>query len=177
MTTQPSFGQPGYSPGGPPAVQGKPRAVTQGRVVQPSATSNGMQSAAFGLGQVLKAVVAGVPQAFRTENDLLAAHNAIDKFITASVPASAMPALADGTQMAPIEDVAKRVPPNQSAYTLPQAPAVRIDYDQLAMAMVRAQRQIEAENAQVPETTLVTDAPAPATNTENYNERDFPDQP
>src|ERR1700677_1930305 len=108
----PTFGQPGYSPGTSPAVQGNPpRSVTQGRVVQPSATSSGMQSAAFGLGQVLKELISGVPQAFRTENELLAAQNAVDKFITASVPSSAMPALADGTQVAPVEDVSKRVAP------------------------------------------------------------------
>jgi hypothetical protein len=144
--------------------QGQTRPVVQGDVIQPSAMAGKADSAAFGLGQVLKAVVGGLPQAFRTENELLAAYKAIDTYIGSAVKASALPALADGTELASFEDVTKRRAPNQSAYTLPQAPVAQIDYDLLAQAMVRAQAQIAAENANHPNTTLVSDAPAPADN-------------
>ncbi len=139
--------------------------AVRGEVVTPTAIAGRGPSAAFGLAQVLKELVAGVPQAFRTENELLNAHAAIDKFVAANVKDSELGALATGDERAAVEDVTKRIAPNQSAYTLPQAPAMKIDYDQLAMAMVRAQMAIAAENAQVPETTLVTNAPAPAENT------------
>jgi hypothetical protein len=152
-----------------PAVvpPGQNRTVLQGDVITPSAIAGKVDAAAYGLGQILKTIIGGLPSAFRTENELLAGYNAVDKYIAAVVSQSAIPALATGEEMASIEDVTTRRAPNQSAYTLPQQPAVAIDYDRLAEAMVRAQMQIQAENARQPETTLVEDkpAPAPATNT------------
>jgi hypothetical protein len=127
--------------------------------------ANKAQSAAFALAQVLKQVIAGLPQAFATENQLLAAYNAVDNYISANVPASARDALFTGEEVAPVEDVSKRPPPAGYQYSIPSN-VPQIDYNALAMAMVRAQQQIAAENAQVPETTLVESTPAPASNTE-----------
>lgn len=152
----------------PPVPVGQHRQVVQGDVITPTAMANRVEAAAYGLGQILKSVIGGLPSAFRTENELLAAYAAVDKFVGASVKTSAMAALQDGTEMASIEDVSQRTPPQQSAYTIPANVPV-INYDLLAQAMVRAQMQIAAENAQVPETTLVNDTPAPATNTETAN--------
>jgi hypothetical protein len=125
--------------------------VVPGRVVSPAAISGQTPTAAFKLGQVLKEIIHAIPAAFPNENAVLAAVNDVDAFIKAFVPTSALPALATGEQRAPVEDVAKRTPPQGVSYSIPtNVPA--IDYDKLAMAMVKAQMALAAE----------TPAPAPA---------------
>lgn len=122
-----------------------PTLAIQGEVVQPSAVASPQAAAAFNLGQVLKEIIHAIPAAFSSENQVLAAFTAIDDFIKAFVTRSALPALADGTQRAPMEDVSKRIPPAGTAFSVPtNIPA--IDYDKLAAAMVRAQAQYLQQN-------------------------------
>lgn len=119
--------------------------VVQGRVVTPSAVAGPQQSAVFKVGEFLKTLAhkAGV---FANESDLLSVLNDIDGWVKAFVPASAMPALADGSQMAPHEDVSQRVPPNSTGVVVSASPG--IDYDKLAAAIVRQQQvsQVEENN-------------------------------
>lgn len=137
-----------------PAVQD--RQVVSGEVVTPTAIAGRLESAAFGLAQVLKAIVHGSHGVFHTENQVIDALAAIDKYVAATVPASMLRALVTGEERAPVEDVSKRVPPG--GVQIAQRTAVpQIDYDLLAQAMVRAQMQIAAENARIPATA---EAPA-----------------
>lgn len=142
-----------------PALRDAPPPTVQGRVVTPSATASGAQSAVFGLAQVLKELIHGTPQAFTNENQVLGALTSVDKWVKAHVPGSALSAVRDGTERAEIEDVSKRPAPNGVSYSIPTT-APTIDYDKLAEAMVRAQMRIAAEHA--PENPSVTSAP-PAT--------------
>lgn len=135
-----------------------PVPVVQGSVISPAAVAGAQPSAAFGLGQVLKEIIHSSPQAFKSENEILGAVNAVDKFIKAFVPVSALPALHTGDQRAPVEDVSLRTPPPGTAITVPANYPV-IDYDKLAMALVRAQAAVAAE------TVPVTSVPAPAAET------------
>lgn len=139
-----------------PAVRETPPAVVQGSVVTPSATANGQQSAVFSLGQTLKELIHGTPQAFTSENQRLNALTSVDSWIKAHVPNSARKAVATDEERAEIEDVSKRPAPNGVSYSIPTT-APTIDYDKLARAMVRAQAELAAEQA--------NSAPAPAVNT------------
>lgn len=121
---------------------------------EPSAIAGQTPSAVFKLGQVLKEIIHALPAAFAGENDVLAAINDVDTFIKAFVPAAALPALMTGDQRAPVEDVSKRIPPQGVAYVVPANVPV-IDYDRLAMAMVRAQQQLAAEPAPAPASDTV----------------------
>lgn len=123
--------------------------------VYPAAVAGQTPSAVYKLGQVLKEIVHGIPAAFAGENDVLAAITAIDEFIKAFVPAAALPALLTGDERASVEDVSKRIPPQGVAYVVPSNVPV-IDYDKLAMAMVRAQQELAA-SAPAPATDTVTD--------------------
>lgn len=138
-----------------PAVRDAPPATIQGSVVTPAASANGSQSAVFSLGQMLKELIHGTPQAFSSENQLLSALSSVDAWVKAHVPGSARTALATGDERAAIEDVSLRPAPNGVSYSIPTT-APTIDYDKLAMAMVRAQQQIAAEHA------AQTSTPAPA---------------
>lgn len=143
-----------------PAVQD--RAVVSGEVVTPTAIAGRLESAAFGLAQVLKQIIHGSHGVFHTENQLLEALAAVDKYVAATVPASMLRALVTGEERAPHEDVSKRVPPGGVSIAQQRASVPAIDYDLLAQAMVRAQMQIAAENARIPAT-----AAAPADETDS----------
>lgn len=142
-----------------PAVQD--RAVVSGEVVTPTAIAGRLESAAFGLAQVLKQIIHGSHGVFHTENQLLEALAAVDKYVAATVPASMLRALLTGEERASHEDVSKRVPPG-GVQVMQRAAVPAIDYDLLAQAMVRAQMQIAAENARIPAT-----AAAPADETDS----------
>lgn len=142
-----------------PAVQD--RAVVSGEVVTPTAIAGRLESAAFGLAQVLKQIIHGSHGVFHTENQLLDALAAVDKYVAATVPASMLRALVTGEERAPHEDVSKRVPPG-GVQAVQRTAVPAIDYDLLAQAMVRAQMQIAAENARIPAT-----AAAPADETDS----------
>lgn len=123
--------------------------VVQGKVsrpdrpVNPSAIAQAVPSAAYGIAQVLKDLIHS-SRAFHSENQVLEAYKAVDTFMKAFVPASALSALMTGDERASIEDVSKRIPPQGVAFSVPtNVPA--IDYDKLAAAMVRAQAQYAAE--------------------------------
>lgn len=137
-----------------PAVQD--RAVVSGEVVTPTAIAGRLESAAFGLAQVLKQIIHGSHGVFHTENQLLEALAAVDKYVAATVPASMLRALLTGEERASHEDVSKRVPPG-GVQVMQRTAVPAIDYDLLAQAMVRAQMQIAAENARIPATA---EAPA-----------------
>lgn len=128
----------------------------QGRVVTPSATANAQQSAYFALGDILKALVHGVPSAFPKENDVLAAFATIEKFVKANVTGSAIKALATGDERAPVEDVSKRPAPAGVSYSIPASGAGAIDYEKLAAYIVRemaSQSAIPSAPAQNTEVT------------------------
>lgn len=130
-----------------PAVYTPGQAV-QGAVVQPSAVTGPKPAAVHGLAQVLKEMVHGLPAVFHTENDQLAAANAIDDYVNAHVTQNDLRGIDTSEVRAPVEDVSKRVAPNQTAYVVPQnVPA--IDYDRLAEAMFRVQ-QANAQQAAPP---------------------------
>lgn len=124
--------------------------------IEPTAIAGQTPSAVYKLAQVLKEIVHAIPAAFAGENDVLAALNVIDDFTKAFVPASALGALLTGAERAAVEDVSKRIPPQGVAYVVPSNMPV-IDYDRLAMAMVRAQQQLAAESAPAPADDTATD--------------------
>jgi hypothetical protein len=123
-------------------------AVVQGSVIQPSAMAGPVASAIFGLAQVLKDVIHN-GRVYHSENDVLAALDSVDQFVHAFVKPSEEPALVTGTERAPVEDVSLRTPPPGMTGMVPAGPV--IDYDKLAMALVRAQMAAQ----QPPVTTVV----------------------
>jgi hypothetical protein len=119
------------------------------RPVNPSAIAQQVPSAAYGIAQVLKDLIHS-SRAYHSENQVLEAYKAVETFMKAFIPASALPALLTGDERAPIEDVSKRIPPSGVAFSVPTNVPV-IDYDKLALAMVRAQAAYQAEVQSVPE--------------------------
>lgn len=140
------------------------------RPIEPSAVAKQVPSAAFAIGQVLRDLIHS-SGAFKSENQILEAYKAVDTFMKAFIPASALPALMTGDERAPVEDVSKRIPPQGIAFSTPtNVPA--IDYDKLALAMVRAQAQYAAEQQAVQE---VEQAPEESVASDSYTPEYSPD--
>lgn len=118
-----------------------PVVIEPSQVRQPSAMAGPVHSATFKLGEILKDVLRK-SGSYHNETDLHAALNAVDTWVRSIVPLSAHPALADGMQSAPHEDVTKRIPPGGMPAIISTAPA--IDYDRLAAAILAAQQQAMA---------------------------------
>lgn len=128
------------------------------RPIAPTAVAQQIPSAVFAIGAVLKDLIHS-SRAFHSENQVLEAYKAVDTFLKAFVPASALPALMTGDERAAVEDVTKRIPPQGVAFAVPTNLPV-IDYDKLALAMVRAQQMIAAESA-VPQESVASDSYTP----------------
>lgn len=126
-----------------PVAPTAPATPVQGKLSPPPATANQSQSAVYLLGQVLKEIIHAVPTAFPSENQQFSAIQTVDKFVAASVPVSAQRALAGIPARAPVEDVTQRKPPAGVSYSIPQS--MSIDYDALARAMLKVQRESAAE--------------------------------
>jgi hypothetical protein len=120
--------------------------AVQGEVINPSATANAKESAHFSFAQVIKELIHAVPAAFPSENLQYQAVRVVDDYVKAHVSRSALPALADGNQRAPLEDVTQRIPPQGSGYIVPSSTPA-IDYDRLAAAIVRQQLRLSEKPA------------------------------
>lgn len=118
-----------------------PAAWAPARVVTPAATATPKSAAVVKLGEILKAIVTSLPQAFAHENGILDALSTIDAFVGGFVPGAEFPALADIDRVAAVEDVTKRMPPG-GAVAVATGPA--IDYTALARAILAEQRRLSA---------------------------------
>lgn len=117
-----------------------PPSTIQGRVITPTATAGPVASSVTKLGEILHNLVHASPQAFHGETQQLAAHDAISSWVGSHVKPSEKAALNVDDHRAPVEDVTKRVAPNQTAYSVPVNAPAQIDYAKLAAEIVRQQQ-------------------------------------
>lgn len=121
----------------------------QGSTVNPSAVASASDSAVWTLGEVLKNMFTRTPAAFHSESELDKAILAVDNFVKANTSRSAVRALATGEETAPKEDVTQRVPPGGASPVNVAGPSGPIDYEKLAAAIVRMQRDQGAVEGKV----------------------------
>jgi hypothetical protein len=130
----------------------------QGSVITPTGSIAAASVTAHDFFNVLRQVVTASP-AFTSEADLLKAVTALTSHEKQTVAQSDQRQVLRETDLAPVEDVSKRVAAN-NGLPAPVATGPAIDYGKLAQAIVAAQQ--EQANPQVHE---ITDVPA-ATSTE-----------
>lgn len=125
----------------------------QGQAVTPSAVINSHAVAAHGFLSTISRLVrdSGV---FRNESDLLSALSSVEAFGKHLIEAKDRKNVVREHDVAPVEDVRMRKPPNSAA--VPQmGNSAPIDYALLAQYIVAAQRQ---QDANPPEVHEITDA-------------------
>lgn len=135
----------------PPIIPGEvvriSDAITATQVMDP------ISMAAHKFGNTLRHLILNTHGVFKTEGAMRDALDAITAFETHLIPPRDRNLVRSDTDMAPVEDVTKRVPPRGA--TPPQPPGPAIDYAALAQALIAAQ---EANN------------PAPVTEEETPSE-------
>lgn len=112
-----------------------------GNVVQPSAISGPKPAAVHGLGEVLMTLIHRT-NAFHSEDEQIAADNAVRAYVDAHVSSSDRASFDPGDTRAAREDVSLRTPPGgaPAVYTGPV-----LDYTKLAQAILAEQQK--AQNA------------------------------
>jgi hypothetical protein len=128
-------------------IMTSPPAILQGSVepVQPTRMAAASASPAHQFLNVVRDLVAKA--GYHNENEVLAAHRAIDAYERQVISASDLRQVASDNDRAPYEDVSRRPAPSMAlpAAVLPAG----IDYDKLAAALMAAQQQaVAAQQAQ-----------------------------